>query len=274
MNPFEFRPWFPKGVKYLLAAGASNYVAIVDEDTVLKYPLVPPDEDDVYTAKGWTYRRNFRERAVKGLDVEGRILRILGHHPRIVRLKQKHEAGILLEHMPNGSVGKYLRGVAPTTPLAQRLKWAWQAAQGLAYIHRKNVLHCDISVGNLLLDADLNIKLSDFQGRLLSPLGTVILDGGAIESTLSSMPRPDRNHCDRKTDIFALGTAIYFMITGDLPFPDLDPMDDEDEIQRRFEDGEFPPLEASLGGDIIRKCWMGGYKSADEIIRDLRTLES
>jgi serine/threonine protein kinase len=176
--------------------------------------------------------------------------------------------------MPNGSVERYLRNAGPDTSLNQRLKWALQAADGLAYVHAKNVLHCDVSVGNLLLDSDLNIKLSDFQGRLLHPNGTVILDGGAAESTMSSMPRPDRNYCDRKTDIFALGTAIYFMITGHPPFPDLDTIDDEDEIQRRFEGGEFPPLEQRQGGDVVRKCWTGAYESATKIMLDLQKLAS
>lgn len=154
--------------------------------------------------------------------------------------------------MPNGSVERYLRNVAPNTSLNQRLKWALQAAEGLAYGHAKNGLHCDISVGNLLLDSDLNIKLSDFQGRLLHQSGTVILNGGAAESVMSSMPRPDRNHCDPKTDIFALGTAIYLMITGHPPFPGLDTVDDEDKIQRRFEGGELPPLEQHRDGDVAR----------------------
>jgi serine/threonine protein kinase len=80
-----------------------------------------------------------------------------------------------------------------------------QAAEGLAYIHMENVIHCDVSIGNLLLDINLSIKLCDFQGRFLHLSGHVALDGGAAESAMSSMPRPNRNYQDRKTDIFAYG---------------------------------------------------------------------
>jgi hypothetical protein len=81
MNPFEFLPWYPKGVKHFIAAGGSNYVAVFDEVTVLKFPIVSPHEADLYTAKGQAYRRNFRQGAVKGLEVEEQILKTLGHHP-------------------------------------------------------------------------------------------------------------------------------------------------------------------------------------------------
>ncbi|KAH8910546.1 kinase-like protein [Coniochaeta sp. PMI_546] len=273
MDAFQFQPWFPRGIQHFIAAGASNYVAVFDEHTVLKFPIVPPQDEDVYTEEGRAYRRNFRQRTLKGLESEEKILTTLGHHPRIILLRhQKHEAGLLLEYMPNGSVERYLRDIDPDTSLEQRLKWARQAAEGLAYIHSKNVLHCDISLGNLLLDSDLNIKLSDFQGRLLHPDGTVLIDGGAADSTMSSMPRLDRNYCDYKTDIFALGTAIYMMMEGHPPFADLDPVDDEDEIQRRFKDGEFPALDEYWGGDVIRKCWTGGYQSATEVVQDLQKL--
>jgi serine/threonine protein kinase len=273
MDPYEFRPWFPTGIRSFVTAGASHYIALFDEESVLKFPLVAPDEKDVYTAKGMEFRKNVRKAAVEGLEVERQILQELGHHPRIIRLMRKHEHGLVLEHLPNGSVERYLRTVAPTTPLGQRLKWARQAAEGLAYIHEKNVLHCDISVGNLLLDNNLSVKLCDFQGRLLGPNGAVLLNGGAAESVMSSMPRPDRNHCDSKTDIFAFGTALYFMVTGKPPFPDLDTVNDEDEICRRFECGEFPSLESCQGDDVLRKCWMGGYESATEIVLDLQKLE-
>jgi serine/threonine protein kinase len=206
---------------------------------------------------------------VKGLEVEEQILRILGQHPRIVQLKGKHEDGLLLEYLPNGSIERYLRSKAPCTTMAQRLRWGQQIVEGLAYIHEKNILHCDVSVGNLLLDSDLSIKLCDFQGRFLQASGNVTLDGGAAESVMSSMPRPNRNYQDRRTDIFAFGTALYFILTDKLPFPELN-VDDEDEIRERFARQDFPPLEKLPGGDVIRNCWTGVYDDASKAIVDLQ----
>lgn len=80
MNPYEFQPWYPRGIKYFIAASASNYVALFDEDTVLKFPIVPPREDGLYSAEGQAYRGNFRRLAVQGLEAEERILKRLGHH--------------------------------------------------------------------------------------------------------------------------------------------------------------------------------------------------
>jgi serine/threonine protein kinase len=274
MDPYEFRPWYPRGVRSFVTAGASHYIAHFSKETVLKFPLVPPREEAAYTAKGLAYRRSVRKAAVDGLDVEQQILRKLGPHPRIIRFVQKHEDGLVLEYMPNGSVERYLREIAPNTSLDQRLEWAWQAAEGLAYIHKNNVLHCDFSVGNLLLSNGLSTKLCDFQGRLLGPDGTVLVNGGAAESAMASMPRLDRNHCNQKTDIFAFGTALYFIMTGLPPFPDLDTVDDEDEIRRRFECCEFPPLEPYRGGDVVRKCWMGSYGCATEIVFDLQNVKA
>jgi serine/threonine protein kinase len=272
MDPYEFRSWSPAGVKQVIAAGASNFIGLVDENTVLKFPLVPPNEENLFSSHGHEYRRKFREAAVKGLEIEEQILRHLRQHPRIVGLVRKNDNGLLLENMTNGSVENYLRTNAARTPFSQRLKWAWRAAQGLAYIHDKRVLHCDISVGNLLLDSNLEVKICDFQGRILDHEGSTKLQGGASESTMSSMPRPDVNLCNEKTDMFALGTAIYVIMSGQLPFPDLDPAEDEHEIQRRFRECEFPPLETFQTGFVVRKCWMGDYSTASEIVTDIRCM--
>jgi serine/threonine protein kinase len=136
-----------------------------------------------------------RAAAVKGLEVEEQILRILGKHPRIIQLEGKHEDGLLLEYLPKGSIERYLRSNAPCTTVAQRLRWGQQTTEGLACIHEKNILHCDVSVGNLLLDTDLSIKLIAIsRAGFLHTSGNVTLDGGAAESVMSSMPRPNGNY--------------------------------------------------------------------------------
>ncbi|KKA16437.1 Serine/threonine protein kinase [Rasamsonia emersonii CBS 393.64] len=49
-----------------------------------------------------------------------------------------------------------------------RLRWAKQAAEGLQILHSVDVVHCDVSPRNFLLDSGLNLKISDFAGASLS----------------------------------------------------------------------------------------------------------
>ncbi|KAG4436401.1 hypothetical protein IFR05_008124 [Cadophora sp. M221] len=274
MNPYDFHPWYPQGIRSFVAAGANHYVATIDETTVLKFPIMPHEEQTEHSAEVQRFRSSVRAAAVRGLEVEEQILRILGKYHRIIQLKGRHKDGLLLEYLPNGYVERYLRTNAHYTTIVQRLRWGQQAAEGLAYIHMKNVFRCDVSIGNLLLDSDLSIKLCDFQGILLHPSGHVVLDGGAAESVMSSMPRPNRNYQDRKTNIFAFGTVLYIILTDELPFPELS-IDDEDEIEReierRFARQDFPPpLEQLPGGDVIRNCWTGVYGNASRAMVDLQ----
>lgn len=88
-------------------------------------------------------------------------------------------------------------------------------------MHKKGVLHRDISVYNLLLDAGLNVKLCDFQGRLLARNGKAEETGCSMECTKSYMPREDYNYADWKTDIFAFASTAYYIMEGHELYPDL-----------------------------------------------------
>lgn len=63
-------------------------------------------------------------------------------------------------------------------------------------MHKKGVLHRDIFVNNLLLDAELNVKLSDFQGRLLSSDEEIEEDDLSIENIKFFMSRVNFNYAD------------------------------------------------------------------------------
>lgn len=88
------------------------------------------------------------------------------------------------------------------------------------------------------------------------------------------MPRDDKDSADVKTDTFALGSTIYYIVTGHRPFPQLHTIDDEAEFLCRFREGRFPDLEEEVGGETVRKCWEGRYSSAGEVVDDLVTLQA
>lgn len=246
------QPYFPEGVLRIIASGGTNYVGLVDENTVLKYPHFAEDLD--------------------ALEIEAKLLKASGSHPRIVEFKGKNTNGLLLGFARNGSLGRYLQHFNPT--IQDRLKWSKQATEALTHLHGKRIIHCDINLNNLLLDECLDVKLCDFQGRLLTSDGRVVVDGGASENVKSRMPRPDYSHADYRTDIFALGSAIYHIMKGHEPFPDLDVFCEEDELEimKRFDLLLFPGLSSEMAGDIVHKCWRGEYASARSIVQDFEEL--
>jgi hypothetical protein len=89
-----------------------------------------------------------------------------------------------------------------------------------------------------------------------------------------SMSRSDPNDANQKTDIFALGSASYFIMKGHPPFPELDSWKDKHEIASRFKARQFSALDNVLGGVVVKKCCAGEYESADEVVHDLEEMTS
>jgi hypothetical protein len=108
--------YYPPGVTAIVASSFSYFLGRIDENTVVKYPHDESPDINEQTR----------------LAIEAQIYTILGDHDRIIKFKGGDGRGIRLEYAINGSVAQYLRqaNVSPTT--SQRLKWAQQAAEGMA----------------------------------------------------------------------------------------------------------------------------------------------
>ena len=246
----EIALYCPKDVTECLTMGTNSFIGLVDDTTVLKYPLTRYDK-----------------KALAVLGLEARILQLIGPHKHIIGFKGLTDSGLLLERASFGSVAAYLERNNPV--LQQRLNWAYQVTEAIVAVHKKHILHRDISANNLLLDVSLSLKLSDFQGRVLTSNGDIIEDGLSIEGTKSFMPRADSGHADWRTEIFALGSAFYYIMEGHEPYPDLDPDNDEEHIVERFTSGQFPAIGCSSMNRVIHKCWAGRFDSAEAVLYDL-----
>jgi serine/threonine protein kinase len=97
-----------------------------------------------------------------------------------------------------------------------------QAAEALAYAHKRDLVHRDIKPANLLLDKDGKIKVADF--------GLAIFEeeqrkqAGEFAGTLAycspEQIRGEVHHFDGRTDIWSLGVVFYELLAGRRPFRD------------------------------------------------------
>ncbi len=86
-----------------------------------------------------------------------------------------------------------------------------EAAKGLAALHEMGYVHADIKPNNILVCADGRVKLIDFGQSC--PVGHV-------KSRIQGTPdyiAPEQAHrrpIDQRTDVFNLGAAMYWVVTG------------------------------------------------------------
>ncbi|RDA90459.1 hypothetical protein CP533_3935 [Ophiocordyceps camponoti-saundersi (nom. inval.)] len=249
--------YFPPGVSRIIAWGINGFIGQVDNSTVLKYNLIEGDDD------------------MSKIEHEHQLLNIVGPHARIIASKGLTEHGLYLELAENGNMLDYLvESKQPDPSLQQRLAWCREIAEAVEYVHSKRVIHCGINPLTVLIDKDYHIKLSDFQGRHLDEAGQVVMDELASEPYRYFCPREDVFDVSWKTDIFALGSTIYFIMTGQEVFPDIVGGEERwrEKIESRFASGVFPDDPHACAA-ITQKCWQQQYVSASEVLEDIRAIE-
>ena len=224
----------------VLSGGNTAKLGLLPDGSVLKYPF---DRNDLFLRKA--------------LDIEHSILLELGPHERIVKYLGKEEHGLRFALAANSDVRHYMSAQQPgTISLQMKQKWVEQAVEGLAFVHSKDVIHCDIHPNNFLLDEHLDLRLCDFSGSLFGEL-----DGAAMESTRYFLPRDLDALPNVRSDLFALGSAMYYILTGYDPYNTLS----DDKVVALYSQGIFPDVDGIAYGHAISGCWKGLFSSAQDV---------
>jgi serine/threonine protein kinase len=102
---------------------------------------------------------------------------------------------------------------------------AIQAADGLQAIHDVGIIHRDLKTSNIMRDATGRVRLMDFgiakiEGSDRSSAGGGLTTAGQIMGTPEYMS-PEQclgDKIDHRSDLYALGVAVYEIFTGSVPF--------------------------------------------------------
>ncbi|KAH9779336.1 putative leucine-rich repeat receptor-like serine/threonine-protein kinase [Citrus sinensis] len=146
-------------------------------------------------------------------------------HPNLVKLygccMEGNQLSLIYEYLENNSLARAMFG-----PEEHRLKLDWPTrrriclgiARGLAYLHgesRIKIVHRDIKATNVLLDKDLNPKISDFGLAKLDEEDDTHIST-RVAGTIGYMA-PEyatRGHLTEKADVYSFGIVALEIVSG------------------------------------------------------------
>jgi serine/threonine-protein kinase len=151
------------------------------------------------------------------------------HHPGVVEIydysgeedeTQSDEVYIVMELVEGTTLRKFL-DAHPESPLPAEAAAliARQVFAALDAAHAQNVIHRDVKPENILIGPGGTIKLSDFGIAHLAGVDQMTVTGQILGSPAYMSPEHiEKAELDPRADIFSVGTLLYEMTVGALPF--------------------------------------------------------
>lgn len=143
-------------------------------------------------------------------------------HPAIVPVydfgEQDEQPYFVMRLMPGGALDE--RITQGPIPVAEAARIISRIAPALDEAHLKGIVHRDLKPGNILFDQRGDPYISDFGIAKLAE-GTVTFTGTNIIGTpayMSPEQAKGETEIDGRSDIYSLGTILFEMLTGKLPF--------------------------------------------------------
>ncbi|KAF9643686.1 kinase-like protein [Thelephora ganbajun] len=207
----------------------------------------------------WKGQYNGQEVAVKALRTLCREImtwRTL-RHPNVLPLlgvtMAEKRFVMVSEWMNNGNIDKFLKRGDTNV---DRLELLREITTGLIYMHDHGMIHGDLKGDNIMIDKDGHARLADFSLIALIPdqstFISLCVEGGTLPWMSPELLDPEsfgltERRPTRESDCYALGTVIYEILSGQVPFATYSSFGILTKIVR----GERPARPQGEGGKLV-----------------------
>ncbi len=205
-------------------------------------------------------------------------------HPNVVVI---HNAGeedgvpyIIMRHVDGKNLAEYLDDQGGPLSWAKALSIMRSVARGLSAVHRRNLVHRDVKPSNIMVS---------FEGRVLLMDFGLVRDAseGSLSATTGVMGTPQYmspEQCagvslDGRSDIFSLGSSLYYLLTRVPPFG----LGDTAAVLHRILARQVPrpvhkvnPAVPQAVSDLVARCMafdpLHRFQTVDELDHAMREL--
>jgi serine/threonine-protein kinase len=196
-------------------------------------------------------------------------------HPNVVPIYAVYSDApypfLVMSYVPGRSVQEQVRQAGPLEPKTV-VRIGQQVAAGLAAAHRQGLVHRDIKPANILLENGLDRALiTDF--GLARTTDDAVSQTGWLAGTphYMSPEQAASGELDGRSDLFSLGSVLYFMATGREPFRGTQPLAIMNQIANqkppsvRSVNSDTPQVLAQVIERLLEKKPADRFQSADEL---------
>ena len=218
------------------------------------------------------YVERFRREAIAAGKLE---------HQNIVQVydvnKQDEYYYIIMQFVEGSDLRDLVKKNGKLT-VKEALGYTLQIARGLEAAHTAGIVHRDIKPENVLVNRENVAKIADFGLAGLQD-SELTREGQAMGSPYYMSPEQcSGSDLDIRTDIYALGVTLYYMLTGTHPYTGQTPL----EIMQKHSSADIPSA-SKVARDVpesvalvIRRMMMKNrddrYADPKELIADLEAL--
>ncbi|XP_044068392.1 raf-1 proto-oncogene, serine/threonine kinase a isoform X2 [Siniperca chuatsi] len=135
----------------------------------------------------------------------------------------KDNLAIVTQWCEGSSLYKHLHVLETNFKIIQLIDIARQTAQGMDYLHAKNIIHRDMKSNNIFLHEGLTVKIGDFglatvkarwsgSHQVEQPSGSILWMAPEV------IRMQDNNPYSFQSDVYSYGIVLFELMTGELPY--------------------------------------------------------
>ncbi|MBW3665512.1 MAG: Stk1 family PASTA domain-containing Ser/Thr kinase [Actinobacteria bacterium] len=215
------------------------------------------------------FQRRFRREAQQAAAL---------NHPNLVKVYDTGQHGdlpfIVMELVPGRSLQQVLARGGLTED--RSLEVCADVCAALEYAHQRGVIHRDVKPGNILLDDDGTVKVTDLGIARAIDSHTVTETANVLGTAAYLSPEQAQGvEVDARSDLYSLGVVLYEMLTGRQPFEGdsavgvaYQHVQEQPVAPRRIDPSISPPAEA-IAVKAMAKNPTNRYATAAEMRDDV-----